>query len=586
MLGPSATGRHWALPSQAIERRAEQLSQVHGIPDLLARVLAMRDVKVEEVPIYLDPKLRDLMPNPSNLTDMDKAAGRLAAAVERGEKVGLFGDYDVDGACSLALLVGWLQELGIDAAYRVPNRRNDGYGPNAKAMAELASYHDLVVVVDCGGAEEADPALAAAVESGADVIVVDHHACPVPPPSPLAVVNPNRADDDSGLEYLSAAGVVFMLLAAANRLLREKGWFVERAEEPLLKTRLDLVALATIADVVPLQGLNRAFVRGGLRVLARRRRPGLAALSDIAGVRRQPDEGTLAWMLAPRLNAPGRIGEDDLLATRLLLAGYASEARDLAQRCEKYNQDRRMQQDEALAQARAQAANCNGDLLVWAAGERWHPGVMGIVAGRLADQKRMPAIVLSCEGKVARGSGRSAPGVDLGAAVRQALREGLLLRGGGHSAAVGLEVSREMLSQAMERIEAILRDSLRDGKLPERVEEVAGTALPGAVSAENALALAQAGPHGQGAPKPKFVLRNMSLAQKQMLRDQHYRLEVSAMSGGSAKAMAFGVVGTPLGDALARAQRGDRVDVMGEITVDDFDGGRRAYLRVDDVILH
>lgn len=584
-FGPSATGRYWVLPSESVLLRAEQISQHHSVPDLLARVLAMRDVDVEDVPGYLDPKLKDLMPDPYVLTDMEKAARRLAAAVDNDERVGLFGDYDVDGACSLALLVDWLREFQIEATYSVPNRQKDGYGPNAKAMAELAADHDLVIVVDCGGAEEAEPALAAAVEGGADVIVVDHHASSATPQSPLAVINPNRPDDVSGLGHLCAAGVVFMLLVAVNRLLRERGRF-EGNEEPLLKARLDLVGLATVADVAKLHGLNRAFVRRGLEVMAKRQRPGLAALSDAARVRRKIDESTLGWMLGPRLNAPGRIGENDLLATRLLLADNEIEAVELAEKCDDYNNRRRKLLDDALIEARSQVASRDDGLLAWAVGENWHPGVMGIVAGRIADQKRTPSITLSYVGEVARGSGRSAPGIDLGSAVRQAFSEGLLLRGGGHSGAVGLEVDRKVLPQAMERIEELLRESLRDGKLPECKEQVAATVLPGAMSADIAKALSQAGPHGMGAPKPKFVLNDVRLSQKQMLKDQHYRLEVCDIAGSTAKAMAFGVVGTPLGEALETAQRGDPVDLMGAITVDDFDGGRRSYLRVDDVILH
>ncbi|MEM1315579.1 MAG: DHH family phosphoesterase, partial [Pseudomonadota bacterium] len=416
----SALGRRWVGPDAGVERAGLAIAQATGVPEVVGRVLAARGVEAGEAEAYLDPKLRDLMPDPSSLRDMDAAAARLVAAVQRGERIALFGDYDVDGAASTSLVLGWLRALGRDATVYIPDRMTEGYGPNAPAMAKLAQGHDLIVCLDCGTAA-LEPLEAA---EGADVVVIDHHLGGEALPRALAVVNPNRQDEDGALGHLCAAGVAFLWLAAANRLLREAG----RAG-PDLMGMLDLVALATVADVAPLTGLNRALVRQGLKVMTRRARPGLAALADAARLTSKPEAYHLGYVLGPRINAAGRVGTSDLGA-RLLATGDASEAEALAERLEALNRERR-DVEAAVLEAAIQQAEARGveGPLVWAAAEGWHKGVVGIVAARLKERFERPAVVIGIDGAEGSGSGRSVPGVDLGADVAALAREGLLVKG-------------------------------------------------------------------------------------------------------------------------------------------------------------
>ncbi|MEL6266908.1 MAG: DHH family phosphoesterase [Pseudomonadota bacterium] len=423
----SAAGRRWVGPDAGVERLGRAIAQEAGVGEVVGRVLAARGVLPEAAEDYLAPTLRALMPDPSVLADMDLAAERLARAVRGAERVAIFGDYDVDGAASAAMLAEWLAALGLEATIHIPDRVAEGYGPNVPAMARLGGAHDLVVCVDCGTV--AHEALAAATAAGAEVIVADHHLAGERLPEVTAVVNPNRADCPSGLGHLCAAGVTFLMLVAANRLLRG-----ERAV-PDLMPALDLAAVATVADVAPLTGLNRAFVRQGLSILGRRGRPGLAALADAAGLKAPPRSTDLAFVLGPRLNAGGRVG-DAGLAVRLLRAGCPREAATLAAEVEAMNAARRRIEAEvteaAIAQAEVRlAARPGGAALAWAAGEGWHPGVVGIVASRLRERFDCPAVVVAVNGADARGSGRSVPGIDLGSAVAALARTGQLAQGGG-----------------------------------------------------------------------------------------------------------------------------------------------------------
>ncbi len=583
----SATGRRWVFPDPAVDRLAELIAQRHEIPELLARVLAMRGVGAEQVPGYLDPRIRELMPDPHDIKDMEIAALRLKRAVEQAERIALIGDYDVDGACCVALIVAWLRSVGSNAEFWVPHRIRDGYGPNPEAMTRLGRTNDLLIVADSGSSPEAAEPIESARAGGADVIVADHHQCDAPPVAACAVINPNRSDDESGLEFLCAAGVTYMLLVAATRALRAAGWFKTRdVQEPDLMALLDLVALATVADVVPLRGLNRAFVRRGLRVLANRRRPGLAALGDVARVRSFPDEGSLGWMIGPRLNAPGRIGKDPTLAARVLLSESDAEAEQLAFECDALNEIRKREQEFVLEVARVQIEDRRqSDFLSWAADDGWHPGVVGIVAGRLTETFRRPVIVLGVDGEMAKGSGRSVPGLDLGSAVRRASREGVLERGGGHKAAVGLVVARNAIEKAMDRIERLLEASAPKGYAPRFDRPVAGVLTPSGVTTDAYETLRLAGPHGAEAPAPKFVMRGMQVNRSRLLKERHYRLELADGVGGNVKAMAFGVAGTELGKLLSKVNRGDVIHALGAIAVDDYDGGRKAYFRVEDIAL-
>ncbi|MFN3613927.1 MAG: single-stranded-DNA-specific exonuclease RecJ, partial [Rubrimonas sp.] len=494
----SATGRRWVGPSPDVERLGEAVAQQADLPPIVARVLAARGVAPEAAADYLAPSLRALMPDPSTLRDMDAAAERLAAAVQRRERVAIFGDYDVDGAASSALLARWLGQAGAEATIYIPDRIDEGYGPNVPAMRELAASHALIVCVDCGSLSH-EP-VAAARAAGADVVIADHHLCGETLPEAQAVVNPNRQDEAAGLGHLCAAGVVFMLVVAANRLLRARGAL---APDPL--QWLDMVALATVADVAPLVGLNRAFVRQGLKVLAGRRNPGLRALADAARLSGPPNSFHLGFLLGPRVNAGGRIGAADLGA-RLLTTDDPAEAEGIAAKLDALNGERRDIEAAVLAAAveQAEARGADGPL-VWAAGEGWHPGVVGIVASRLKERFNRPAVVIGLHDGVGKGSGRSVEGVDLGACVARLAREGLLTKGGGHRMAAGLTVDRTALPAAMARLGDLLARQ-GAGQGGPRDLRLDGLLAAGGATVELAEMLEAAGPWGSQAPAPAFAL--------------------------------------------------------------------------------
>ncbi|OYV40172.1 MAG: single-stranded-DNA-specific exonuclease RecJ, partial [Acidocella sp. 20-61-6] len=436
----SLSGRRW-LWRAGEERVAAGIAQRLNLPEIVSRLLAARGVGIEAAADFLEPTLRVMLPDPSVLTDMDGAADRLAEAVRRGETSAVFGDYDVDGACGSALLAGFLRGLGCTVHCHVPDRIKEGYGPNGPALASLvARGASLVVCVDCGTAAADTLALLA---GQADVVVLDHHKAEGPPPAILATVNPNRLDDTSGLGMLCAAGVAFLTAIATVRALRRQGWFATRAE-PDLMGLLDLVALATVCDVMPLTGVNRAFVCQGLKVMARRSRPGIAALLEVTQAREALNASTCGFALGPRINAGGRISEADL-GLRLLLCEDRVEALALAERLEAVNRQRQDVEagimETALRSAEAQVASGHAAVLVM--GDGWHPGVVGIVAGRIKERFNRPACVAGLAEGVGKGSGRSVPGVDLGAAVIAARQAGLLLTGGGHAMAAGFSIRAE-----------------------------------------------------------------------------------------------------------------------------------------------
>ncbi|MGE3156839.1 MAG: single-stranded-DNA-specific exonuclease RecJ, partial [Xanthobacteraceae bacterium] len=447
----SACGRAWR--DRLDERGAAQalaIAQRHdNVPELLARVLAGRGVAVEDVPSFLDPTVRALMPDPHSLAGLEDAAARIADAVMRGESVAIFGDYDVDGATSAATLARFLRHAGLAPLIHIPDRLFEGYGPNAEAVRALAARGaTLLITVDCGTTSH-EP-LAEAKRLGMDVIVIDHHLADEVLPPALAVVNPNRLDDLSGLGHLAAVGLVFMTVVAVNRELRRRGFWTEARGEPDLLGALHLVALGTVADVVPLKGLNRAFVAKGLLALRRREHLGLTALMDVARLGGPPEPWHLGFLLGPRINAGGRIGRATL-GVDLLLEEDASEAARLAEELDRLNRDRQAIEIATLAQAEAEAMAALGHeekgAVVVTAAEGWHPGVVGLVAARLKERYGRPAFAIALEpGGVGTGSGRSIAGVDLGRAVRQAVGQGLLLKGGGHAMAAGVTLRKDALA--------------------------------------------------------------------------------------------------------------------------------------------
>ncbi|MBN9888368.1 single-stranded-DNA-specific exonuclease RecJ [Salipiger abyssi] len=567
----SLTGRRWVGPGVEQERQAEALSQQTALPRGLCQVLARLGVDVAEVPGYLEPKLRDLLPDPRSLRDMETAAARLLAAVSRRERVAVFADYDVDGGASAALLLDWLHQRGMAATLYIPDRIDEGYGPNEPAMAKLAETHDLIVCVDCGTLSHGPIAAA----QGADVVVLDHHLAGETLPDCVAVVNPNRQDEDGALAHLCAAGVVFLMLVECGRQLREAG---ERG--PDLIAMLDLVALATVADVAPLKGVNRALVRQGLAVMARRARPGLVALADVARLDTAPSSYHLGYVLGPRVNAGGRIGQADLGA-RLLACRDRHEAGALAERLDQLNTERREVEEAVRAAALAQAEERGLDApLVWAAGEGWHPGVVGIVASRLKELTNRPAVVIGLDGAEGKGSGRSVSGVDLGASVQRLAAEGLLLKGGGHKMAAGLTVAREALESAMARLSELLakQGAGQGGAADLKLD---GVLMPGAATLDLCEGMERAGPFGAGAPAPRFALPDVQIGFAKQVGAGHLKLSLGDGLGAKLEAICFGAFDGALGSELSGHQ-GRRFHVAGRLEINEWNGRRTVQLRLED----
>jgi single-stranded-DNA-specific exonuclease len=566
----SLTGRRWVGPDAGQDRLAEAIAQGSRLPLPLCRILAARGVEPAEAAAFLAPVLRDLLPDPRSLRDMEKAASRFLQAVDNRERVAIFADYDVDGGASAALLIVWLRAMGRQATLYIPDRIDEGYGPNTPAMRDLAKTHSLILCVDCGTLSH-DPVAAAAP---ADVVILDHHLAAETLPAAHAIVNPNRQDEDGQLAHLCAAAVVFLLLVEANRQLRADG-----TQGPDLMQMLDLVALATVADVAPLTGVNRAFVRQGLKVMARRERPGLRALADVSRMDSAPTAYSLGFLLGPRVNAGGRIGQADLGA-RLLATEDDREAEALAARLDQLNTERReiteRVREEAMAQAEARGLDAP---LVWAAAEGWHPGVVGIVAARLKEASGRPAVVVGLEGSEGKGSGRSVTGVDLGAAVQRVAAEGLLIKGGGHKMAAGLTVARDRLEEAMARLSELLarQGAGAGGSLELRVD---GLLMPQAATHALAEQIESAGPFGAAAPAPRFVLPEVTLTSRR-IGESHLRLSIRNPGGQPLEAVAFGAFDSPLGPALENPGT-QPFHLAGKIEVNTWGGRSRVQLRLDD----
>ncbi|WP_128514168.1 single-stranded-DNA-specific exonuclease RecJ [Tabrizicola thermarum] len=569
----SLTGRRWTGPDPVQDRLAEGMAQETRLPLPLCRILAARGVAPEDAPAFLAPSLRDLMPDPLTLKDMGTAADRLLGAVAARERIAIFADYDVDGGASAALLLIWLRHFGLQATLYIPDRIDEGYGPNVPAMAQLAATHDLILCVDCGTLSH-EPVAAA---KGADVVILDHHLALEILPDALAVVNPNRQDEDGALGHLCAAGVVFLLLVEANRRLKQQG-----RQTPDLMALLDLVALATVADVAPLTGLNRAFVRQGLKIMARRERPGLRALADVARMDQPPTPYALGFLLGPRVNAGGRIGQADLGA-RLLATDDEMEAARLAARLDQLNTDRReiTEAVRAEAMAQAEARGLDGPL-VWAAAEGWHPGVVGIVAARLKEAANRPSVVIGFEGDIGKGSARSVPGVDLGAAIQRLAAEGMIAKGGGHRMAAGLTLTRAQLDPAMARLSDLLarQGAGTGGPQDLRIDSLLST---GAATVALVEEIENAGPFGAAAPAPRFAFANVQVNARR-IGDSHLKLSVSDGAGPSMDAIAFGAFDGPLGAVLENPGH-RRFHLAGKLELNHWNGRTRVQLRLDDAAL-
>ena len=567
----SVTGRRWVGPSVEVERSSELLVQRTSLPLSVCQILAQREVRPEEAEAFLAPVLRDLLPDPRSIRDMEKAAARFILAVNKRQRIAIFADYDVDGGSSAALLLVWLREMGCGATLYVPDRIDEGYGPNDEAMAALARAHDLIICVDCGTLSHGPIAAA----KGADVIVLDHHLGAETLPDAHAVVNPNRQDEDGASAHLCAAAVVFLMLVETGRQLRKAG-----SKGPDLMALLDLVALATVADVAALTGVNRAFVRQGLRVMARRERVGIAALADVARMETAPSAYHLGFLLGPRINAGGRIGQADLGA-RLLATNDPHEAAALAERLDTLNTERRDVEAVVRAAAIEQAEERSLDrALVWAKGKGWHPGVVGIVASRLKEVSNRPSIVIGIEDGIGKGSGRSVSGIDLGAPIQRLASEGLLIKGGGHKMAAGLTVAEDKIDAAMTRLTELLEKQGAHLAGPSDLN-VTGMLMPGAATVDLVEMIEQAGPFGAGAPAPRYVFADMQILFAKRVGESHLKLSFGDGLGGKMDAIAFGAFDGPMGGKLEQ-HGGGRFHLAGRLDINEWRGRRSVQLRLED----
>lgn len=573
----SLTGRQWRL-RDADERQVLACMQRHGLPEALARILTARGVSIEEAEAFLNPSLKTHLPDPAHLLDMDKAAERVAKAVTGGERIAIFGDYDVDGATSSALLMRFLRALGSNPMVYIPDRMKEGYGPNAAALLHLKEQGaSVVITVDCGTL--AFEALAAAHGAGVDVIVIDHHIGAAQLPKAYAVVNPNRLDETSPHKQLAAVGVAFLLCVAANRKLREQGYFSGSAE-PDLRQWLDLVALGTVCDVVPLTGANRALVAQGLKVMALRGNVGIKTAFDLAKISEKPGTYHAGFIVGPRINAGGRVGKSDL-GVRLLTTEDEAEALMLAKELEKHNAERKAIESLVIEEAFAQAEKANADVPVLVVSAKgWHQGVLGIVAGRLKEKSGKPSAVIGMENGIGKASARSVEGFDFGAAVIAAREAGLLTAGGGHAMAAGFTVEERNVAAL---VEFFAMRAKHIPKAPKQLWLDANLSIGGA-TVELVEKFEQLGPFGQGNPGLRFAVHDVVNLKPQWTADgKHLRtLFIDPLSNARLSGVAFRAEGTALGKALMET-RGKKISACGQLKINEWNGKRSVDLHIEDI---
>jgi len=577
----SLSGRTWRWRSGNMD-----LSEGSGSleDDIITQLLLSRGVARDDIERNRTPSLRAFLPDPSCFRDMDQAAERVAQAVLTGEKITVYGDYDVDGATSAALLIRLFRLLGHDADYYIPDRLLEGYGPSGEALVKIAEQgSSLIVTVDCGAM--AHEALDMAHEAGVDVIVVDHHKCSSQLPRAAALVNPNRLDEsDEAATYghLAAVGVAFLLAVATVRTLRVRGYF-ESSPEPDLLALLDLVALGTVADVASLRGLNRALVAQGLKVMSRRQNTGMAALIDASRLNRAPTCSDLGFALGPRVNAGGRVGESTL-GVRLLTTEDPDEARTIAEQLSRLNDERRAIEAAVQEAAEAQIDSQHNRSVLVLAGQGWHPGVIGIVAGRIKEKTGKPALVIALDADESghgKGSGRSIPGVDLGAAIIAAREEGLLVGGGGHAMAAGLTVAPSRLDALCDWLDSRLTADVTASMTNQSISLDLAVA-PGGLTVDLVSTMEQAGPFGMGWPGPRIAVGPVRLIKSDIVGKDHVRLIVSGEDGARFKAVAFRAAMSEMGQSLLHGPREKRLWLAGRPRIDDWSSRPQAELHVDD----
>ncbi|WP_067732711.1 single-stranded-DNA-specific exonuclease RecJ [Novosphingobium naphthalenivorans] len=577
----SLTGKAWRWRGGNMDLSDGPMGLEDGI---VTQLLLSRGVAREDLERHRVPSLRAFLPDPSAFRDMDAAAERLAQAVMTNETVTIYGDYDVDGATSAALLILLLRRLGHEARYYIPDRLLEGYGPSGEALVRIAGEgSSLIVTVDCGAM--AYEALQMAHDAGVDVVVVDHHKCAPELPRAAALVNPNRLDEDelaAGHGHLAAVGVAFLLAVATVRVLRQRGFFESR-REPDLFALLDLVALGTVADVAALHGLNRALVAQGLKVMARRDNIGMSALIDASRLNRAPTCSDLGFALGPRINAGGRVGESTL-GVRLLTTTDPDEAREIAAQLSRLNEERRAIEQAVQEAAEEQISSQHNRAVLVLAGKGWHPGVIGIVAGRIKEKTGKPTLVIALDADEAgngKGSGRSITGVDLGAAIIAAREAGLLIAGGGHAMAAGLTIAPDKLEALSEWLDSLLAADVSRASAHQAM--LLDLALaPGGLTPALVETLESAGPFGMGWPGPRVAVGPVRIVKADVVGTDHVRLIVGGQDGGRFKAMAFRSAETDMGQALLHASQGRRLWLAGRAKIDDWGSRPAAELHLDD----
>jgi len=587
----SATGARWQEARRAVndtdlDRLSRGLTEAYDdMPLPVARLLAARGIDRDQLPSFIEPKLRDLLPDPSRFKDLNKAVARLADCVEAGEPIGVFGDYDVDGACAAALLVWVMRDLGVSVDVHIPDRFTEGYGPNQAALMALGERGaSLIVTVDCGITAHAP--LAAVASTGMDVIVIDHHIAGPELPKAHSVINPNRLDEDGTYGHLCAAGVTFIVLVGLIRELRRRDFFGTERTPPDLMMRLDLVALATVCDVVPLAGLNRAFVGQGIKIMAQRRHPGLTRLADAAGMKAAPDTYALGFLLGPRINAGGRIGSSQT-AVQLLSTLSDDEATGLAAKLDQLNAERRQIEQDIREQAIDRALQAPDTPVIVLSDKSWHEGVIGIVAGRLKERFGKPACVIAMgDDGVGKGSGRSIPGFRLGSAVIAAHQAGILLGGGGHDMAAGFSIDAANLDAFATFLAQRMEKDL-NGQAPQLVREVSGTLSTQGAQPELTDWLEKLGPFGSGNPEPRFVLPDCKVKFAKPVGETgaHISCRLDDGSGVTLNAIAFQAGGAPLGNLLLDAADGRHIHILGRLKRDNFRGGRAMQIEIEDAAM-
>jgi single-stranded-DNA-specific exonuclease len=576
----SLSGKAWAWRGSAMECGQDASSLDN---DILTQLLLTRGVEADDIARHAAPTLREFLPDPAEFQDMENAAERIAQAILNAEKVTVYGDYDVDGATSAALMVELLRELGGTAEYYIPDRLLEGYGPSGEALVKLGEEgSSLVVTVDCGAM--AYEALEQARDANVEVIVVDHHKCAPELPVASALVNPNRLDENDTAAahgHLAAVGVAFLLAIALVRNLRGKGYFESR-NEPDLMALLDLVALGTVADVAALHGLNRAFVSQGLKVMARRERIGMAALIDASRLKRAPQCSDLGFALGPRINAGGRVGEATL-GVRLLTTSDPDEAREIAEQLSSLNEDRRAIEGEVQEAAEAQIAAQHNQSVQVIAGSGWHPGVIGIVAGRIKEKTGKPSIIIALDESdgTGKGSGRSISGVDLGAAIIAAREADLLVAGGGHAMAAGLTIESSRLAEFTAFLDERLARDVERARLNQQMQLDLSLA-PGGLTPELVNTLDKAGPYGVGWPGPRVAVGPVRIVKADIVGKDHLRLIVAGEDGRSLKAIAFRAAETEMAQTLLHRSHGRRFYLAGRAKIDDWGNRPQAELHLED----